>query len=64
MARWFRQKGVRIPIAFEGFGETALRVQTPDETDEVRNRRADYILADDPPQLKASGFKPAWRRVN
>jgi outer membrane protein OmpA-like peptidoglycan-associated protein len=64
LARWFRQKGVRIPIAFEGFGETALRVQTPDETDEPRNRRADYILADDPPQLKASGFKPAWRRVN
>lgn len=64
LARWFRQKGVRIPIAFEGFGETALRVQTPDETDEPRNRRADYILADDPPPLKATGFKPAWRRVN
>jgi outer membrane protein OmpA-like peptidoglycan-associated protein len=64
LARWFRQKGVRIPIAFEGFGETALRVNTPDETDEPRNRRADYILADDPPTMKAVSFKPAWKRVN
>ncbi len=64
LARWFRQKGVRIPIAFEGFGETALRVSTPDQTDEPRNRRADYILADDPPPLNAVGFKPAWKRVN
>ncbi len=64
LARWFRQKGVRIPIAFEGFGETALRVSTPDQTDEPRNRRADYILADDPPPLKAVGFKPAWKHVN
>jgi outer membrane protein OmpA-like peptidoglycan-associated protein len=64
LARWFRQKGIHIPIAFEGFGETALRVSTPDQTDEPRNRRADYILADDPPPLKAVGFKPAWKRVN
>jgi outer membrane protein OmpA-like peptidoglycan-associated protein len=64
LARWFRQKGVRIPIAYEGFGETALRVQTPDETDEPRNRRADYILADDPPSMKSTGFKPGWKRVN
>jgi outer membrane protein OmpA-like peptidoglycan-associated protein len=64
LARWFRQKGVRIPIAYEGFGETALRVSTPDQTDEPRNRRADYILADDPPPFTAAGFKPAWKRVN
>lgn len=64
IARWFRQKGVRIPIAYEGFGESALRVQTPDETDEPRNRRADYIIADDAPPLKAVGFKPAWKRIN
>lgn len=64
LARWFRQKGVRIPIAYEGFGEVALLVATPDQTDEPRNRRADYILADDPPQLRAESFKPAWKRVN
>ena len=64
LARWFRQKGVHITIAFEGFGETALRVSTPDQTDEPRNRRADYILADDPPPMKAVDFKPSWKRVN
>ena len=65
LARWFRQRGVRIPIAFEGFGETALKVQTPDQTDEPRNRRADYIIADDAPPMQGSGgFKPSWRRIN
>ena len=65
LARWFRQRGVRIPIAYEGFGETALLVQTPDQTDEPRNRRADYIIADDAPPMKGTGgFKPSWRRIN
>ncbi|HEX7499911.1 MAG TPA: OmpA family protein [Polyangia bacterium] len=65
LARWFRQRGVRIPISYEGFGETALKVQTPDETDEPRNRRADYIIADDAPPTKGTGgFKPGWRHVN
>ena len=65
LARWFRQRGVRIPIAYEGFGETALLVQTPDQTDEPRNRRADYIIADDaPPMQGTGGFKPSWRRIN
>lgn len=63
LARWFRQRGVRIPIAFEGFGETVLRVATPDNTDEVRNRRADYIIADDAPPMTGTTIKPAWRRV-
>jgi outer membrane protein OmpA-like peptidoglycan-associated protein len=63
LARWFLQHGVRIPIAFEGFGESALRVATPDETDEPRNRRADYIIADDAPPIRSSGFKPGWKHI-
>ncbi len=64
LARWFHQRGVRIPIAYEGFGETALKVQTPDQTDESRNRRADYILADEaPPMVGTGGFKPGWKRI-
>jgi len=63
LARWFLQRGVRIPIAFEGFGETALRVPTPDETDEPRNRRADYIIADEPPPIASGGFRPGWKHV-
>jgi outer membrane protein OmpA-like peptidoglycan-associated protein len=60
---WFRERGLRIPIAYEGFGEAALLVKTPDETDEPRNRRADYILSFDEPAIAAVGFRPTWQRM-
>jgi outer membrane protein OmpA-like peptidoglycan-associated protein len=63
IARWFRQRGLRIPIAFEGFGESALLVKTADEVDEPRNRRVDYILSVDEPVFKTSGRHPSWSRV-
>jgi outer membrane protein OmpA-like peptidoglycan-associated protein len=63
IAAWFRQRGVRLPIAYEGFGETSPAVRTPDNTDEARNRRADYILSDDPPAFKTTGFRPSWKRM-
>jgi outer membrane protein OmpA-like peptidoglycan-associated protein len=63
IARWFRQRGLRIPIAYEGFGEYALLVKTADEVDEPRNRRVDYILSLEEPVFKVSGFRPTWMRV-
>jgi outer membrane protein OmpA-like peptidoglycan-associated protein len=61
---WFRKRGVKLPIAFEGFGESALIVRTADNTDEPRNRRADYILSDEPPTFKTtSGFHPSWKKI-
>ncbi len=63
IAAWFRRRGLRIPIAFEGFGEHALAVATADETDEPRNRRVDYILAVEEPQIRAAPLRPAWKRV-
>jgi hypothetical protein len=54
---------LKIPIAFEGFGESALLVKTADEVDEPRNRRADYILSVEEPVFKSSGFRPSWSRV-
>lgn len=63
IAQWFRGRGLTIPIAYEGVGETALLIKTADEVDEPKNRRADYILAVDEPALKTSGFRPAWKRV-
>lgn len=44
ISHWFRSKGLRLPIYYQGFGEDGLKVQTPDETDEQRNRRALYLL--------------------
>lgn len=63
IARWFRQRGLKIPIAFEGFGESALLVKTADEVDEPRNRRVDYILSVDEPVFKTTGRRPGWTRV-
>ncbi|MGV3622313.1 MAG: OmpA family protein [Archangium sp.] len=60
---YFRRKGVRIPIYFEGFGEEALAVSTKDETDEPKNRRAEYILAIDDPTTKNAPFMPKWQKL-
>jgi outer membrane protein OmpA-like peptidoglycan-associated protein len=63
IARWFRRRGLKIPIAYEGFGESALLIKTADEVDEPRNRRVDYILSVDEPVFKSSGARPSWNRV-
>ena len=62
IAAWFRKRGVKIPISYEGFGETSLAVKTADNIDEVKNRRADYVLSDGPPTLSNS-FKPSWKLI-
>jgi len=62
IAGWFRKRGVRLPISYEGFGETSLAVKTADNVDEARNRRADYVLSDGPPSYAAS-FRPSWKRI-
>lgn len=46
IARYFQSKGgITLPILACGFGETMLAVETGDNVDESRNRRAQYILA-------------------
>jgi outer membrane protein OmpA-like peptidoglycan-associated protein len=64
ISRWFRSHGLRIPVAYEGFGETALAVKTGDNVDEIRNRRVDYILSVEEPSMKATTFRPSWKRTN
>ena len=63
IARWFRRRGLRLPIAYEGFGEQALAVATPDETAEARNRRVDYILALEDPVLGGGRVRAAWKSL-
>ena len=60
---WFRKKGVRIPVRFEGFGEEALLVSTNDEQAEPKNRRAEYIIAIDDPSTRNVPFQPKWQRL-
>lgn len=64
IARWFREHGLRIPIAYDGVGESMPKVKTGDEVDEPRNRRVDYMLGIDPPRFKHSGASPSWKRAN
>lgn len=66
IARWFLGHGVGIGVAYEGFGESTPAVKTPDDTDEPRNRRVDYILSIDEPRLASAApasFRPSWKRV-
>jgi outer membrane protein OmpA-like peptidoglycan-associated protein len=62
IASWFRKRGVKLPISFEGFGETSPEVKTADNVDEPRNRRVDYVLSDGPPTYSAA-FRPSWKRI-
>lgn len=63
IARWFRQQGLRIPMAYDGVGEKALKVKTADEVDEPKNRRVDYMLSVEPPRFKKSGAAPSWKTI-
>lgn len=45
ISTWFRKNGVDIPTFYKGYGEERLAVSTPDDTDEPRNRRAEYVLS-------------------
>ena len=63
IGQYFRKKGVRIAVMYEGFGEEALAISTPDEQDEPKNRRAEYIIAIDDPTTKNVPFQPRWQRL-
>jgi hypothetical protein len=59
IAGYFRQQGFSLPIYYQGLGEDALAVETDDGVDEIRNRRAIYLLAAWPPNPG-----PNWPRSN
>jgi hypothetical protein len=60
---YFRKKGLKISVLYEGFGEEALLVSTADETDEPKNRRAEYILSIEDPTTHNVPFTPKWQRL-
>ena len=63
IAAWFRDAGWDRPIYYQGFGESALAVSTPDETEEQANRRATYLIAAEAPPPSAEFPRSAWKKL-
>ena len=61
IGEYFRRHGLRIPVLYEGFGEKALMVETADNTDEPRNRRAEYIVSVEDPPIRNTTVVPHWK---
>lgn len=63
IAGWFQGRGFQGPVWYQGFGEDALAVPTPDETDEQANRRAVYLLAAQRPPVNPELPRASWQRL-
>ncbi len=63
IASWFRTNGLTLPVFYQGFGEGVPAVDTPDETDEPRNRRALFILATQMPAKSKTIPKQNWLKL-
>ncbi len=63
IANYFKKKGIWCEIYYAGMGENGLAVQTEDNVDEARNRRAAYVLA---PQKPPAGgkFPSNWTKLS
>lgn len=59
IGEWFKRNGVGVPVYVRGYGEDVLKVETADETDEEKNRRADYDLSVNGP----TGSLTGWSRL-
>lgn len=59
IAGWFAKHGVPVGVYARGFGESTLKVETPDETDNEANRRVDYDIGVNGP----TGSLTGWARV-
>ena len=61
IAAYFKKQHLPIQILYAGFGEDALLVKTADQTEESRNRRAVYVVAN---QIPNGPFFPraSWKK--
>ncbi|MCK6526492.1 OmpA family protein [Myxococcota bacterium] len=63
IASYFRTKGFKFPIFFQGFGESVLAVPTDDGVDMHANRRALYVLAASFPGRTKDLPRANWKRL-
>lgn len=62
IAKYFHDKGFWAEIHYGGMGERSLRVETGDNIDEARNRRAMYLMSPNTPN--AGGQIPSkWTKL-
>jgi outer membrane protein OmpA-like peptidoglycan-associated protein len=61
ISQWFSSNGLKIGACYQGFGEDVLAVPTPDETDEVRNRRTIFVIASSPPPKSTTFPRQSWK---
>ncbi len=62
IAEYLRSQGLKVPVYYHGAGEHGLAVETGDNVDEARNRRAVYVLSNAPPGTGAYAAG-GWRRL-
>ena len=60
---YFKKRGLRIPVYYQGFGEDVLAVETPDNTAEEKNRRALYLLSNHRPETSKQLPHSDWKRL-
>ncbi len=63
IAAWLRGHGYDGPIFYWGFGEDLLAVPTGDGVDELRNRRALYMVGANPPPPGSGVPAVSWREL-
>ncbi len=63
IAAWFKKAGFPGAIYYQGYGEGDLAVETGDEVDEARNRRATYTLAARPPEASGGSGDYGWNEL-
>lgn len=61
IARWFKSHGIAVGVCYQGFGEDAPAVSTPDETPEPRNRRTVHVLANQHPPRSKTFPRRSWK---
>jgi outer membrane protein OmpA-like peptidoglycan-associated protein len=61
IAQYFRQKGLKIAVYYQGFGEEVLAVKTDDNVPNDKNRRAIYILSNYPPPKSGAIPRGNWK---
>ncbi len=64
IAGFFRGEGARFSIYYQGFGESALAVQTADNVDEPENRRSIFILSTQPPPRSSNIPRDHWENLD